>query len=194
MSNPRGVTLQNVRLSYAHLFTPQSPNDKADPKYSATLLIPKTDATTIQAINTAIKAAVDQAVATGKFKQPIDPTHTKYPPLRDGDSLTDNGEARGPEFAGCWFIAAKAPQSRPPFLVDGQMNKIIDQSLLYSGAYVNAAVEFYAYDNSGNRGIAASLVGVQKVRDGELLGAPETKPEDVFSVISQPAATGNLGF
>ena len=64
--------------------------------------------------------------------------------------------------------------------------------------YVNAAVQFYFYSNSGNVGVAAALTGIQKVRDGEHLGAEPTAVEDVFSAIgTQPgvnAPSANLGF
>lgn len=193
----RDVTVHG-RLSFAHLFTPQAPNEQAEPKYSATILIPKTDQDTIQRVQTAIQAAVNDGVERRTFKQPIDPTHTKYPPLRDGDSMTDSGEPRGPEFAGHWFIAAKANAKRKPFVVDGNLQPIIDESEIYSGAYCNFAIQFFAYENSGNKGISASLVGVQKVKDGERLGGPALEATDVFTTLGgQPApaqAQPNLGF
>ncbi|AGG66896.1 DUF2815 family protein [Corynebacterium callunae] len=191
----RDVTIYG-RLSFAHLFTPQAPNDQAEPKYSATILIPKTDTETIQRIQAAIQAAVTDAVDRRTFKQPIDPAHTKYPPLRDGDSLTDSGEARGPEFAGHYFIAAKASTKRKPFVVDGALQPIIDESEIYSGAYCNFAIQFYGYENSGNKGISASLIGVQKAKDGERLGGPALEATDVFSTLGgqAPPAAGNLGF
>lgn len=194
------------RLSYAHLFTPHAPNEQAAPKYSATLLIPKSDTATLQRIQAAIQAAVQDGVDRKVFKQAIDPAHTKYPPLRDGDLPNDSGEPRGPEFAGHYFIAAKAPVKRKPFVVDGNVQPIIDETEIYSGAYVNMAVQFFAYENSGNKGVSASLVGVQKVKDGERLGGPLTEAEDVFSALGnggaapapqsaqQGSITPNLGF
>lgn len=193
----RDVTIYG-RLSYAHLFQPHAPNETADPKYSATILIPKTDTTTLERIQQAINNAVTDGVDRNIFKQPIDPAHTKYPPLRDGDSLTDSGEPRGAEYAGHWFIAAKANTNRKPMVVDGQLQPVIDESEVYSGCYVNAAIQFYAYVNSGNKGIAASLVGVQKVTDGERLGGEPVEASDVFGTITQPTQpavnTGNYGF
>lgn len=171
------------RLSYPNLFTPRAANDQAAPKYSATLLIPKTDTATIQRVQAAIDAAVQDGVDRHIFKQPIDPTHSKYPPLRDGDLPNDSGEPRGPEFAGHWFIAAKAGTQRKPFIVDPQLQPIIDENDIYAGCYVNMAVQFYAYENSGNKGISAALVGVQFAKDGERLGGPALEAEDVFGVI-----------
>lgn len=187
------------RLSYAHLFKPHAPNEQADPKYSATLIIPKTDTTTIQRIQQAIQAAVTDGVERRILNQPIDPAHTKYPPLRDGDSMTDSGEQRGPEYANRWFISAKANATRKPFVVDGAMNPVIDEAEVYSGMWVNMAIQFYAYSNSGNKGITAALIGVQKVKDGPRLGGEALKAEDVFQALTPqqsqtPPATGGLGF
>lgn len=193
----RDVTVYG-RLSYEHLFTPHAVNENADPKYSMTLLIPKTDTKTIEALNAAIGNAVQDGVERHVFKQPIDPTQTKYPPLRDGDKPNDSGEPRGPEFQGHWFIAAKSSTKRKPFVVDANLQPIIDESEIYSGCYINAAVQFFAYVNSGNKGISASLVGVQKVKDGERLGGQPLEAEDVFSAIGGQSASNapsaNLGF
>ncbi len=172
------------RLSYPNLFTPRAANEQAAPKYSATLLIPKTDTATIQRVQAAIDAAVQDGVDRHVFKQPIDPSHSKYPPLRDGDLPNDSGEPRGPEFAGHWFISAKAGAQRKPFIVDQQLQPIIDENDIYAGCYVNMAVQFFAYENSGNKGISAALVGVQFVKDGERLGGPALEAEDVFGVIN----------
>lgn len=177
------------RLSFAHLFTPRRAEETADPKYSATLLIPKSDTATIQRVQAAIQAAVKDGVERGYFAKPIDPMATKYPPLRDGDTPNSNGEQRGPEFAGHWFIPAKASTSRKPFVVDQQVQPIIEEEEIYSGCFVNMAIQFFAYKGTSNKGISASLTGVQKVKDGERLGAAPVEATDVFSAIAggQPA-------
>lgn len=182
------------RLSYPNLFTPHAVNDQAEPKYSATLLIPKNDTATIQRVQAAIQAAVDDAVQRGVFKQAIDPAATKYPPLRDGDLPNDNGEARGPEFAGHWFIAAKASTKRKPFVVDQSLQPIMQEADIYAGCYVNIALQFFGYKNSGNQGVSARLVGVQFAKDGAPLGGEPLAAEDVFTAITPaPAAPQNTG-
>ena len=190
--SPRTVTVYG-RLSYAHLNTPHAPNENAEAKYSATLLIDKNDTDAINAVNQAIAAAVDDGVTRRIFTQAIDPTHTKYPPLRDGDTPNDSGEPRGPEFAGHYFIAAK--NKNQPIVVNAQRQPVINPDDVYSGCYVNMAVEFFAYSTSGNKGISASLIGVQKVKDGDRLGGEPPKAEDIFGVVGgQTPATGGLGF
>lgn len=180
------------RLSYPNLFTPRQANEQAAPKYSATLLIPKTDTATIARVQAAIDAAVQDGVDRRVFKTAIDPAQSKYPPLRDGDKPNDSGEPRGPEFAGHWFISAKAGTQRKPFVVDQQLQPIIDENDIYAGCYVNMAIQFYAYENSGNKGISAALVGVQFAKDGDRLGGPALEAEDVFGVINTD--TSGLGF
>ena len=178
------------RLSYPALFQPRQVAQDSDKKnYQATLLIPKSDANTVAIIQAAIQAAVDQGVADGKFKQPIDPNQTKYPPLRDGDSMNSNGEPRGAEFAGHWFISSKAPENRKPFVVDANVQPIIQESDVYAGCYVNAALQFFPYSHAtGGKGISVSLQGIQKARDGEPLGGGIVAASDVFSAIPGAAA------
>ena len=55
-NDPNKVLTGEVRLSYAHLTTPQAPAGGGDPVYSCTLLIPKTDTATFQDICAAIDA------------------------------------------------------------------------------------------------------------------------------------------
>lgn len=208
--NNRTVVVQG-RLSYAHLAKPHAPNDQAEPKYSVSVLIPKTDPN-IAAINTAIDAALQDGVNRGIWATMPDPSAFRYPPLRDGDAPTDSGESRGQEYAGHHFISAK--NKKPVFLRDQQNAEIpvmLADRELYSGCYANVALEFYAYSNSGNKGVTASLLGVQKVKDGEPLGEAGPSAEDLFGApaaapaaqtggFNQPQAqqqaqaTGNLGF
>ena len=185
------------RLSYPALFQPRQVAQDSDKKnYQATILIPKSDANTVAIIQAAIQAAVDQGVADGKFKQPIDPNQTKYPPLRDGDTMNSNGEPRGAEFAGHWFISSKAPENRKPFVVDANVQPIIQESDVYAGCYVNAALQFFPYSHAtGGKGISVSLQGIQKARDGEPLGGGIVEASDVFSALpgaGAPAQTGGF--
>ena len=186
------------RLSYPALFQPRQVAQDSDKKnYQATILIPKTDTNTVAIIQAAIQAAVDQGVAGGKFKQPIDPNQTKYPPLRDGDTMNSNGEPRGAEFAGHWFLSSKAPENRKPFVVDANVQPVIQESDVYAGCYVNAALQFFPYSHAtGGKGISVSLQGIQKARDGEPLGGGIVEASDVFSALpgaGAPAQAGGFG-
>jgi hypothetical protein len=61
----------------------------------------------------------------------------------------------------------------------GKPRVIDDPSEVYAGAQVIAAINFYAYDFNGNRGVAAGLNALQKVGDGERLDG-RRKAEDLF--------------
>ena len=77
-----------VRLSYANLWEPKSINGGTE-KYSASLIIPKSDTATIQAINEAIDAAIEE---------PCQGSKTKELTLREGSRTwtVEIGAAAGP--------------------------------------------------------------------------------------------------
>ena len=57
-----------------------------------------------------------------------------------------------------------------PQIVDQNVQPITDESQVYSGCYGRVSVNFYAFNTNGNRGVAAGLGNIQKLRDGEALG------------------------
>ena len=61
----------------------------------------------------------------------------------------------------------------------------MNRSEVYSGCYGRVSLNFYAYFVNGNRGIAAGLNNIQKIRDGEPL-AGKSRAEDDFS--SEPTS------
>lgn len=166
MSNTKVVT-GKVRFSFCHVFEPQAPVSGGDPKYSVTLLIPKSDTATMAKIEAAMKAARENFCAkNGANALPAKPSHT----LHDGDGMRDSGEPYGPECKGCWVITVSASESRRPLVVDAAGNTIIDPAEVYSGCYGRASINFYGYSRSGKKGISAGLLGVQKLADGEPFG------------------------
>lgn len=175
-NDPQKVTTGTVRLSYAHLtqphVNPQRPND--DPKYSVTLLIPKSDTATKAAIDRAIYASIEVARAgIWNGNAPAQPQQ----PVWDGDGVRKNGEPFGPEAHGCWVVTASSKQK--PRVVDLNLQDIIEPTAIYSGMYARVSVRFFPYFNSGNKGIGCGLNNVQKLGDGEPLGGMST-PEDDF--------------
>ena len=51
----------------------------------------------------------------------------------------------------------------------GELFDAMDDEEFYSGCYGAAVINFYPYDASGNRGVAAGLNVVVKTRDGDKL-------------------------
>ncbi|MDK6635502.1 DUF2815 family protein, partial [Klebsiella pneumoniae] len=63
-TNPTRMVTGEVRLSYAHIWEPNSIQG-GKPKYSVSLIIPKSDTATITAIEKAVEAAIEAGI--GKF-------------------------------------------------------------------------------------------------------------------------------
>lgn len=178
------VTTGQVRLSYVHLFQPYANQPGQEPKYSATILIPKSDTATMQRIQAAINAAIEKGVAgVWNGARPPQPKT----PIWDGDGVRQNGEPFGEECKGHWVMTASSKQQQA--IVDLNMNPIIDQTQVYSGMYARVNINFFPYSNSGNRGIGAGLGPVQKLADGEPLGG-RISAEQAFGGAPAPAQPG----
>ncbi len=170
------IVTGEVRLSYAHLFTPVLPKNAApgqQAKYSVCILIDKNDTKTIQLIEDAVKKAFAAGVPT-KFggRAP----KTWHNPLRDGDAEKDLD--RNPEYEGCLFVNANS--QRKPGLIDRRGQEIIDPEELKSGDYAKVDINFFAYTNSGSNGVACSVNNVLKTRDGEALGGGNLSAATAF--------------
>lgn len=168
------VVTNTVRLSYANVWTPRAANDGSEPKYSASIIIPKTDMDTVGAIEKAIEVAIQEGV--GKFGGKIPPRATLKLPLRDGDAERPDDEA----YKNAYFLNATSKLA--PGIVDKHVQPILDHSEVYSGVYARVSLNFYAFNTSGNRGVACGLGNIQKIRDGEPLGG-KTAPGADFSSI-----------
>ncbi|MGJ0841557.1 DUF2815 family protein [Clostridium tertium] len=165
------VTTGKVRLSYAHLFEPHAIEGN-EPKYSVSVIIPKSDKETLQAIKEAVNEAKEQGKAKWNGKVPAN----VKTPLRDGDVDREGDEA----YAGCYFLNVNSKNK--PGIVDINVQPILDLTEVYSGCYARLTLNFYAYNANGNKGIAAGLGNVQKLADGEPLGG-FTRAEDDFDAI-----------
>jgi hypothetical protein len=159
------VVTGKVRFSFVHVFEPDVPQDGGDPKYSITLLIPKSDTATLGKIKVAMEAAREAFVQkNGANSLPAKPNHT----LRDGDGTKDNGDDFGPECKGCYVLRVKSKQK--PVIVDAFRNEITNPAEVYSGCYGRAAIKFFGYNTKGSKGLSASLLSIQKLSDGEPFG------------------------
>ncbi len=174
-NNPmKVITGPNTRWSYTNVWEPKSINGGA-PKYSVSLIIPKSDKTTVDKINAAIKAAYEEGQSKLKGNGRSVPALSAIKtPLRDGDLERPDDEA----YANSYFINANSPSA--PGIVDADRNTIIDRSEVYSGVYGRASISLYAFNSNGNKGIACGLNNLQKIKDGEPLGG-RSRAEDDFA-------------
>ncbi len=174
-NNPtKVITGVNTRWSYANVWQPKSINS-GTPKYSVSLIIPKTDTDTVNKVKAAIQAAYDEGESklkgSGKSVPSLSVIKT---PLRDGDLERPDDEA----YKNAYFINANS--STAPGVVDADRQPIIDTSEVYSGVYGRASINFYSFNSNGNKGIACGLNNLQKIKDGEPLGG-KSRAEDDFA-------------
>lgn len=176
--------------SYVHVFKPDS-IDGSEPKYSMAILIDKDDKEALESIRKAIKAAYTAGVGTFGGKLP----QSWKDPLRDGDLERPSD----PVYAGKCFINASS--KRKPGIVkttrdiSGKKSlvDITDENEFYSGCEALVSVNFYAFNVSGNKGVAAGLNNILKIRDGEYLGG-RTSPESDFGDLDIETEEDDLPF
>lgn len=173
-------------LSYPHLFEPNTPPGATEAVYSCALIFEKgTDLGELK------KAAL--AAAQEKFGNKAEAL------IRDGKlrlPFRNDGEDKGyPE--GSTFMNVK--NKVKPGIVsifpgpDGKPSPITDEAQVYAGCKVRASLRAYAYDVSGNKGVAFSLGNLQKLADGERLDGRK-KAEDEFEadLSAKPAELDDL--
>lgn len=163
-----------VRLSYCHLTEPYS-NNGGEPKYSVTLLIPKSDTATKADIDMAMKAAADKGVQD--CWRGARPAAFKNALLYDGDGVRPSGERFGEECRGHWVITASS-KNKPEVVHISNIHSQLLPSDIYSGMYARVTVNFFPYNTNGNKGIGCGLGNVLKVDDGEPLGGRSSAASD----------------
>lgn len=164
------------RLSYVHVWEPVAmENGSGEKKYSVSMIIPKSDTKTLDAI----RAAVEKAKEAGKEKWGGKiPANLKLP-LRDGDDPV-NGRPEDEAYKNSYFVSASSKTQ--PGIVDKNVQKILDETEVYSGVFANVSVNFYPFKVKGSQGVACGLNHVQKTKDGEALGG-RGKAEDDFTPV-----------
>jgi hypothetical protein len=175
VTNPmKVITGPNTRWSYANVWEAKSING-GTPKYSVSLIIPKSDTKTVAKIQAAIEAAYKEGESKLKGNgRTVPALSILKTPFRDGDIERPDDEA----YADSYFINANSATA--PGIVDADRQVIIDRSEVYSGVYGRASINFYAFNSNGNKGIACGLNNLQKIRDGEPLGG-KSRAEDDFA-------------
>lgn len=174
-NNPtKVITGVNTRWSYVNAWEPKSING-GTPKYSVSLIIPKSDTKTLEKIRAAIQAAYEEGQSKLKGNgRSVPALSALKTPLRDGDAERPDDEA----YANSYFVNANSGTA--PGIVDADRNPILERSEVYSGVYGRASINFYAFNSNGNKGIACGLNNLQKIRDGEPLGG-KSRAEDDFA-------------
>lgn len=145
----RNITTGIVKLAYAHIFEAYTVEgiEGVEPRYSTTIIIPKTDTETLKAID----------VAIGEEKKELRHKGAIRTPMRNGD-LERPGD---PLYKGCYFLNVNSKNR--PGIVDSNVNTIIEPIEVKNGYYARVSFNLYGYDLKGNRGIAAGLNNIQLI-------------------------------
>lgn len=170
-----------IRISYPNLFTPRAAAAGQAEKYSVCALIPKDDKATKKRIDDAIRE-VYEAEKNGKLKGLL--FEEVQVPLHDGDGRKPKGGAYGEECKGHWVLNTSA-KNKPGVVgpergADGKYLPQTDPTKVWPGEYGRVAINFYAYDTAGNRGIACGLNGVALLGYGEPIDG-RIAAEDAFN-------------
>ena len=174
------VTVGEVRLSYCHLFKPEAIADGGEPKYSVSVIIPKSNTKLIAQIKQAVSAALQMGVSS-KFGGKM-PANWKNP-LRDGDLEKPDDES----YAGCYFISASS-KTKPGVVkrmkINGQntLVEVTNEEDIYSGCYGFVSINFFPFSNAGNKGVGAGLNNVLKTNEGDYLGGRSSAQTDFGDV------------
>jgi hypothetical protein len=173
------VVTGEVRFSYFSALSPRMNEMNGKEEYSTQVLVSKDDEATIKALKAAAKAAI-----TDKFGDKI-PKNIRNP-LRDGDTETKgDGSPLGEEYAGHWFFNVKS--TKRPGAVDADGNDIIGNDEIVSGDFGRVSLNAYAYDVTGNKGVAFGVNNIMLTRKGKPLGGTRASAADDFGIVRNAA-------
>lgn len=176
-----------ARLSWANqLVTPKVGDMGGKPKYSCTLIIPRTEeawllrfkAKCIEVAKGEWGDKAEDMIKKGKIKLP----------LRKGE---EKDELDGYDDTVVFFGATSI---RQPQIVDRRKTRVEpdDDSLVYSGAYVRASIRLYATSKGGTPRVCVGLGNLQWLAHGERLGGGGgVSAEDDFDDLGDDGEAGD---
>lgn len=155
------------RLSYPHILTKNDGGMFPSGKYEAILLIDKEE--DLSDLKAKLQAALDEQFGAGKL--PL--AKLKHPVIRDGDE-------KGGDYEGCWYIKAKGDLK--PTIVGPDPKIVLDEEqakkYVYGGQNAKLSVGIYAYDKKGSKGVGLSLRHVQILMGGTPFGTGVSSTPD----------------
>jgi len=166
------IVLDRVRISYPRLFVPAQFQGEGQEWYSAAFLIdPVKQRGLVRKLNETAEAAANIMWPRGEWKlKKALGAKAFWWPIREGDEKSDK---RG--YAGMVFVTAKT--TAKPRVVDRALQTVLDTDDVYPGMYVNAAIQFKAFNKPG-WGVGCYLQNVQLIGGGERLGGAPDPSED----------------
>lgn len=208
--------LQNVRLTFANLFRPQK-HDDGKLSFNCTLLYPKAlpalvgvkaDGGTVN-VPDLVAAVVKEAWGDAGLE--LARSGVIKTPFLDGDgpqAVSKKTGKRHAGFEGHKFIRVARPKfavtdaPNPPELygatlgADGKLVKLTQPSEMYSGCYVHAVINAFAWEHpQSGKGLSFGLQMLQFAKEGEKLGGDGGPDAGAFfqgaAPTEKPAAVAN---
>lgn len=167
------LTTGEFRMSFGYLFAKRNGQDGQEGKYGLTMLFKKSDKKSIEQLEKLAFAALEASDKFDAKQKSAIWKEAKAKLFRDGNQFEYDG------YAG--MIAVNCANSRKPTVVGPDLQPVIDREEVYSGCYGRAAIRAFAYNNK-SKGVAFSLDGFQKTRDGEPFGST-FKAEEAFDAV-----------
>ena len=197
--SPKQVVLRNVRIAFPELWEATAfkgdPNSK--PRFSCTFLIEK-GSDNDKAVQAAIVRVTDE-----KFKNTAQTIRNKIKGNSgvccyiDGDDCTKPDGTVYTGFEGRMSLRTNRPGNNgAPKVVTGRNipARQGEPGAPYSGCYVNAIVEPFAYANNPKSGVSCGLVLVQFAKDGESFGGGSTAADDALEAVESEESEDDLTF
>lgn len=195
------ITLKGVRASFLTLGEPEyfggkKTKDTDKPRWSATGLVAYDDPQ-IKVID-----AMIEEVAKAKWEK-------KYATILENIKAdpkacfkTDGKRKDYAGYEGMWAMTAHRNEEKGrPLVLDTDKSPIYmaDGTLyqgkggrIYSGCYVNLQIELWAQDNSNGKAIRATLLGIQRFKDGDAFSGGSAPDADAFDEITEGADADDL--
>ena len=163
--NSTEVISNSVRWTNVHVFKPTSIRG-SKPRYSTTLIIPKSDIETISKVQSALQDAYEDLQ---RFDDSTPDFSKIKNPLQDGDICFPNK----PEYRDSYFINAYSYE--PLGVFDEELNPLQTPSEVYNGVWGKADITFFPYHYGDTFGIGCNLNGLQKLKDDRPIGSQNYK-------------------
>ncbi len=162
------------RVSHPHVFKANAVKEGDTKKYSVVMLIPK------KADLSKMKEALKQAKIL-EFGNKKNWPEDLESPVSDGD---DPKYADKEGYKNHWVVRASTNENNRPYVVDENVEDIIEQSQFYPGCYAKASVFAYVWSFMKKQGVGLILDGVQKTKDGKAFTGKKSASQ-VFAPIGK---------
>lgn len=172
---------QTIRLSFPNLFVPKAAGPGAEPKFSATFLLPpdfNLDPLKLAVLNAAKNKWGDVAAKW------ISERKIKLPFKRQDEKSNLAGYTEG------YYINASSKNR--PGVVDAALQPIENREDVQAGMIVAVTLNAYAWEHPQNgKGVSFGLQNVMIVKDdGTRFGGGASKPEEDFADFKSVASSG----